>query len=130
MIRRPPRFTLTDTLFPDTKLFRSLPHHRRRADVARRLHRGTRARGPRDLLGADRRTRSKRSNSPLIILKPYEHTAVTCRFKALCMAILQSAIRANPQKTDHSVPEAGRSEKRSVGKEGGSTCRSRWSPYH
>src|SRR3546814_3466345 len=90
MIRRPPRFTLTDTLFPDTKLFRSLPHHRRRADVARRLHRGTRARGPRDLLGADRRTRSKRSNSPLIILKPYEHTAVTCRFKALCMAILRS----------------------------------------
>src|SRR3546814_20413035 len=33
MIRRPPRSTLTDTLFPDTRLFRS---DRRRAGVDRR----------------------------------------------------------------------------------------------
>src|SRR3546814_13377214 len=30
MIRRPPRSTRTDTLFPYTTLFRSLPRHRRR----------------------------------------------------------------------------------------------------
>src|SRR3546814_4020360 len=29
MIRRPPRSTRTDTLFPYTTLFRSKPHHRR-----------------------------------------------------------------------------------------------------
>src|SRR3546814_17703807 len=28
------------------------------------------------------------------------------------------------------APAAGRSEERRVGKEGVSTCRSRWSPYH
>src|SRR3546814_12779019 len=30
MIRRPPRYTLTDTLFPYTTLFRSHPYHRHR----------------------------------------------------------------------------------------------------
>src|SRR3546814_2118388 len=41
MIRRPPRSTRTDTLFPYTTLFRSVEDHRRRLDnVALRLHRG------------------------------------------------------------------------------------------
>src|SRR3546814_17921563 len=31
---------------------------------------------------------------------------------------------------DNSTPAAYRSEERRVGKEGVSTCRSRWSPYH
>src|SRR3546814_12253519 len=47
MIRRPPRSTRTDTLFPYTTLFRSCarPHpHRRRTDFGRRLD----ARGGRD----------------------------------------------------------------------------------
>src|SRR3546814_12190772 len=30
----------------------------------------------------------------------------------------------------HDLPERNRSEERRVGKGGGSTCRSRWSPYH
>src|SRR3546814_12009121 len=34
MIRRPPRSTLTDTLFPYTTLFRSLVHRRRRPQPA------------------------------------------------------------------------------------------------
>src|SRR3546814_4846255 len=33
MIRRPPRATRTDTLFPYTTLFRSLPHFRTRAET-------------------------------------------------------------------------------------------------
>src|SRR3546814_14608400 len=35
MIRRPPRSTRTDTLFPYTTLFRSLGHARQRVDGAR-----------------------------------------------------------------------------------------------
>src|SRR3546814_15099549 len=35
MIRRPPRSTRTDTLFPDTTLFRSLAHHDRRSGFMR-----------------------------------------------------------------------------------------------
>src|SRR3546814_2375849 len=34
MIRRPPRSTRTDTLFPYTTLFRSRPEHRRQARAA------------------------------------------------------------------------------------------------
>src|SRR3546814_14767368 len=36
MIRRPPRSTRTDTLFPYTTLFRSQPDHHRRCDAANR----------------------------------------------------------------------------------------------
>src|SRR3546814_8301126 len=36
MIRRPPRSTRTDTLFPYTTLFRSSPNRHRRAEVAAR----------------------------------------------------------------------------------------------
>src|SRR3546814_7941792 len=35
MIRRPPRSTRTDTLFPYTTLFRSLAHSRSNAELAR-----------------------------------------------------------------------------------------------
>src|SRR3546814_17979887 len=54
MIRRPPRSTRTDTLFPYTTLFRSPPRRRRRhpAQVARRT--AASARGVRHHRGADR----------------------------------------------------------------------------
>src|SRR3546814_21014914 len=38
MIRRPPRSTRTDTLFPYTTLFRSPPQDRQRIDLRRREH--------------------------------------------------------------------------------------------
>src|SRR3546814_10056794 len=38
MIRRPPRSTRTDTLFPYTTLFRSPPHHRRQGSGAGAAH--------------------------------------------------------------------------------------------
>src|SRR3546814_9552737 len=77
MSRRPPRPTRTDTLFPDTTLFRSInstagetsalqPLRNRRAQVARRLHR----RHPRLLqrrelaLGRPRAARSDRTRMP------------------------------------------------------------------
>src|SRR3546814_10155803 len=43
MIRRPPRSTRTDPLFPYTTLFRSIPHHRA---PLRLLHRAEGARYP------------------------------------------------------------------------------------
>src|SRR3546814_10856306 len=43
MIRRPPRSTRTDTLFPYTTLFRSRSTGRRRHDAARAGRRGPRA---------------------------------------------------------------------------------------
>src|SRR3546814_16254594 len=43
MIRRPPRSTRTDTLFPYTTLFRSTPARRRRGRAGDRHRRGCRA---------------------------------------------------------------------------------------
>src|SRR3546814_5515759 len=71
MIRRPPRSTRTDTLFPYTTLFRSGDARRwsRTAPwrmVARRRHRGRNPlERPRLLSGRDRRRRSEEHTSEL-----------------------------------------------------------------
>src|SRR3546814_19472292 len=107
MIRRPPRSTRTDTLFPYSTLFRSdniartLPPDL--GDAARRLQSGRRAIEDRMTLLASRRTfgieTTLTGNSELALMR--------------------------------AAGEAGyRSEERRVGKECVSTCRSRWSPYH
>src|SRR3546814_5677764 len=44
MIRRPPRSTRTDTLFPYTTLFRSRPRHRSQPDLEHRSGRDARTR--------------------------------------------------------------------------------------
>src|SRR3546814_13119879 len=97
MIRRPPRSTRTDTLFPYTTLFRS-PAARRpgrqggspeRVNLFQRSHRIT--------------------------------PTVAASMTATCSR--QSPSGDPPAATD------GRSEERRVGKEWGSTCRSRWSQY-
>src|SRR3546814_3310614 len=49
MIRRPPRSTRTDTLFPDTTLFRSVRLRRRGLDGPDGAAQADRARQPRDL---------------------------------------------------------------------------------
>src|SRR3546814_11767990 len=46
------------------------------------------------------------------------------------MAALEAGYTPDTGVTDSPVDINGRSEKRSVGKEGVSTSRSRWSPYH
>src|SRR3546814_13267427 len=111
MIRRPPRSTRTDTLFPYTTLFRSLAHACHRD---RRLH----ARLDADLL--ERRLHRER------IHHRCEHPHVIAR-RAV------DSLR-DPRQPAEDVAaandEAERSEERRVGKEGVSTCRSRWSPYH
>src|SRR3546814_15653677 len=110
MIRRPPRSTRTDTLFPYTTLFRSME----RIEEARGLIDQT-------MLDRARRHIEARLDDPR--LTP----------TAICIAVGTS--RSNLY---HLFRHWGgiaryvqeRSEERRVGKECVSTCRSRWSPYH
>src|SRR3546814_10776062 len=66
MIRRPPISTLTDTLFPYTTLFRSVPRNRHPGPGVRRCHlaRRTRRRDRRDR-GVESFARGERNNTPL-----------------------------------------------------------------
>src|SRR3546814_12604964 len=107
MIRRPPRSTRTDTLFPYTTLFRSL----QLPSVSRipvplskpnKLHlAGAGAPGRTADIGSCFHHRRRVGPKP-------------CR----------------RQRLDQVEERQSRSEERRVGKECVSTCRSRWSPYH
>src|SRR3546814_16688957 len=112
MIRRPPRSTRTDTLFPYTTLFRS-PFQ----------------------------TELDTAFAPLALLVTGAHDQrsrllVTARLRALGrlapggdrMAAARGAAFAAAVRVVDRVH--GRSEERRVGKECVRTCRSRWSPYH
>src|SRR3546814_13610685 len=110
MIRRPPRSTRTDTLFPDTTLFRSG--------------------GRRDLQnGADIDA----------VVEPARCETLRFAFyrDAIGFVIRRGRDRIvafDRRMSGNFEPEsqilARRSEERRVGKECVSTCRSRWSPYH
>src|SRR3546814_18910936 len=111
MIRRPPRSTRTDTLFPYTTLFRSAAHPRIRLRAV-----------------SERQIRSdidsKLRGCDLVKIKIGD---TVCDRKVRTRAIVVQ------QKTGRPVQFElmdDRSEERRVGKECVSTCRSRWSPYH
>src|SRR3546814_14034934 len=111
MLRRPPRSTSTDTLFPYTTLFRSSPHFK---FAVAPMRQGL-------LCGS--LTRLWIVNRPafpfgLASLEVLQH------HQPLQPPPAQSPIGPIP------VAKAGRSEERRVGKECVSTCRSRWLPYH
>src|SRR3546814_16668618 len=59
MIRRPPRSTRTDTLFPYTTLFRSPPGVTSRTIVSQRRHHGSQS-APIDRICSDHSTRPRR----------------------------------------------------------------------
>src|SRR3546814_14278095 len=108
MIRRPPRSTRTDTLFPYTTLFRSaVPKQRGRGGQGARSDPGE----------SPARRSSHPGKKPVLIHIPED---------------MHRTLR------QLSVEEGGepltviteRSEERRVGKECVSKCRSRWSPYH
>src|SRR3546814_19727309 len=73
MIRRPPRSTRTDTLFPYTTLFRSIPHARLRRPVCRSLgcYGADHARQGTDSNGERRRATSSYLLSKGLWLRPY-----------------------------------------------------------
>src|SRR3546814_13521897 len=117
MIRRPPRSTRTDTLFPYTTLFRS--HSRFRCTAQKMLI---------DDVGCTSRTgltqprcsafRNDFDDGPLDVGAPgLREGAALPRGR-------------KPPLPDVVTAEAVRSEERRVGKECVSKCRSRWSPYH
>src|SRR3546814_13086509 len=130
MIRRPPRSTRTDTLFPYTTHFRSL---------AFGLHRA----------GDHERSRDTVIGRKGKVRPDSEIGFVYCRFRiaqlGLMIAVLGYGCRAEQRRVEHRCDlvriddrfvevfedEYGkRSEGRRVGKECVSKCRSRWSPYH
>src|SRR3546814_19124747 len=111
MLRRPPRSTRTDTLFPYTTLFRSRRAQRHRGDSPARIaveQRVDIARLMRAMKGAGTEMNDAGA----------DRGGVACR-------------------ADHLFGKGGergsrqaRSEERRVGKEWVRTCRSRWSPDH
>src|SRR3546814_11350866 len=112
MIRRPPRSTRTDTLFPYTTLFRS-----QAVEVVLQLRVAH--------LPVDR-------GAPVAAVAlagavvEVEHEVAVLHQKVVehLLAEVVGVARADV------LQVAGRSEERRVGKECVSTCRSRWSPYH
>src|SRR3546814_17132360 len=104
MIRRPPRSTRTDTLFPYTTLFRSFEVERIGRCVGREHLRIA--------MSVDLEARA----SERVCIE-------ACLFAVAPHGVEASAIVAI-------APTKDRSEERRVGKECVSTCRSRWSPYH
>src|SRR3546814_15321577 len=136
MIRRPPRSTRTDTLFPYTTLFRSTwfagePVGKIGIEWIR-PHRVAARKSAGDLLAA-----------PAAVTQPHE--AARCPRQGVGPLARPIARRActsppPPSAAGSSGPAAARgssrrtgrtrSEERRVGKERVSTCRSRRSPYH
>src|SRR3546814_13468327 len=119
MLRRPPRSTRTDTLFPYSTLFRSELRRSirswlvlQRAGDAVAIERSPAAIAPQVIRCAEFAGNIRRLIG--------DDEAVACNERG------NAADR-------RSVVECGnvlRSEERRVGKECVSTCRSRWSPYH
>src|SRR3546814_14637457 len=113
MIRRPPRSTLTDTLFPYTTLFRSLrPRPPAASPPARAAARNRAAAATRRMTG---RSAGSAESSPRRHLQLRDGSDQLKRPSARAVAL--QGVEA-------------RSEERRVGEGGGSTCRSRGAPYH
>src|SRR3546814_18111759 len=107
MIRRPPRSTRTDTLFPSTTLFRSRLRDEIFGDQTDRRQIGRTEHGDARQheieIGGGVLARADARNETILLLE------IVGGFFGI---------------------EDDRSEERRVGKECVSTCRSRWSPYH
>src|SRR3546814_20954819 len=123
MIRRPPRSTLTDTLFPYTTRFRS-----DRAVGVGRCE--VRVPTPESPCAADRivevgaKEARVEPHAVMLTLDLIEQSRGHC-------GEATELIRARCQQlARNDVTCAVRSEERREGKEGVSTCSSRWSPYH
>src|SRR3546814_13724504 len=112
MIRRPPRSTRTDTLFPYTTLFRS--------DQQRGALRGDAAAG-----AARPRGRQQAAVAPAVVIGVAGgDLPLALRLLLRHVGVELGGVGLRPASRD------GRSEERRVGKECVSTWRSRWSPYH
>src|SRR3546814_19686919 len=113
MIRRPPRSTRTDTLFPYTTLFRS-PDHRLQ-DLNRTV-----------LLAA----RSLDSRTRKLFAQYRRREGLFCQHRGgrTTLERRQRTVRGDARSAKADFRRTIRSEARRVGKEWVSTCRSRWAP--
>src|SRR3546814_15626455 len=125
MIRRPPRSTRTDTLFPYTTLFRSPGHFPEHWRIDRREQEARVRRPPQGPLHALLR----RNVGALLLLR---HAGDPDFLPDATLAVLGQQVeprlrRLHQPRLYHAGPRRlSRSEERRVGKEGVSTCRSRW----
>src|SRR3546814_19102966 len=127
MIRRPPRSTLTDTLFPYTTLVRSRGDPRRQFQIGKParvgpwLHRHPSSLPPPPGRGSDpsnsRRSPASAPNSPSQHLVTSDTPC--CRTPRVDMQACPASLITAPPR---------RSEERRVGKEWVSKCRSGWFP--
>src|SRR3546814_13745716 len=122
MIRRPPRSTRTDTLFPYTTLFRSV-WRLRDWGVSRQRYWGT----PIPIIHCEACGPVGVPKDQLPLVLPED----------VSFDIPGNPLDRHPTWKHVDCPKCGvsarretRSEERRVGKECVSTCRSRWSPYH
>src|SRR3546814_20310522 len=106
MIRRPPRSTRTDTLFPYTTLFRAV----RRLIV--HVHDQAEA------------------TAVFFEFRPVKTVALVFQHAACSRSRTSGAAQTQAYAPRAGTNDKERSEERRVGKECVSTCRSRWSPYH
>src|SRR3546814_12177178 len=123
MIRRPPRSTRTDTLFPYTTLFRSHGGLRRRHG----RHVGADRRGDQADAGGGKLSRRRSQR------RVGHHDVIAG------LAAHEEGLRRGAGAIEQGIAVAAgglrdggafRSEERRVGKEWVSTCRSRWWPYN
>src|SRR3546814_14167445 len=119
MIRRPPRSTRTDTLFPYTTLFRSA----RQGDVIRIA-----GHAEADQLGVDFCT----ALFGMLEIFEQQHARAIAEHEAVTVLVPRTAgaFRIIVARRQCACLTETRSEERRVGKECVSTCRYRWSPYH
>src|SRR3546814_18804971 len=110
MIRRPPRSTRTDTLFPYTTLFRS----------GLKLERLMVEATGEEIEAALERIVSQQ--------KSFEEAPKTHKAAFGDLVVMDFVGKVDGEPFEGGTGE--RSEARRVGKEGVSTLRSRWSPYH
>src|SRR3546814_10956633 len=127
MLRPPPRSTRTDTLIPYTALFRSLRARARVFTVRTAIRPGELVKHPiphmRGLADAWEKSFEKNSFHT-------DHYIVLSVDKDAGRVGMEEASQLTLAALTPFMPALLRSEERRVGKEGASTCRSRWSPYH
>src|SRR3546814_20206739 len=114
MIRRPPRSTRTDTLFPYTTLFRSfLPDavYQIAAIAFRKL-----------IHPRSKKNKAGRASLGLCQIAQLDPLAAGSRWRIGLKRLFDPAVEC--------ASRYARSEERRVGTECVSTCRSRWSQYH
>src|SRR3546814_21045897 len=112
MIRRPPRSTRTDTLFPYTTLFRSVDFKRRKFDMPAKVA----------------RLEYDPNRSAFIALIEYEDGEQSYILAPQRLAVGDTVIAGQRAdiKPGNAMPLGSRSEERRVGNEWFSTCSSWW----